>query len=60
MTAEERIQVCDNCPELKGSLPWARCGVCGCFVEAKARIPISECPLGKWNAEPAEEQRPAD
>ena len=54
MTAEERIQVCDNCPELKGSLPWARCGVCGCFVEVKARIPISECPLGKW--EPAKKE----
>lgn len=42
--ARYRLSVCSECPERR----WASCGICGCFLQAKARIPEEQCPIGKW------------
>lgn len=42
----ERIQECDACPHLLRDE--ARCGLCGCFIEAKAKWQTSNCPDGRW------------
>jgi len=41
-----RIAICDQCPELRAST--RRCKKCGCFVDAKALLKNSKCPLEKW------------
>jgi hypothetical protein len=44
---EQRLAVCRGCEQHhKGN-----CHLCGCFVEAKARLPHEVCPAGKWLAE---------
>tara|TARA_R100001082_G_C4293908_1_gene129409 strand:+ start:414 stop:695 length:282 start_codon:yes stop_codon:yes gene_type:complete len=38
----ERLTACKECPHLiKQKM---RCGVCGCFIEAKARMKTATCP----------------
>jgi tetratricopeptide (TPR) repeat protein len=39
-----RLQACASCEHHTG----LRCRVCGCFTDAKARLPHEDCPLGKW------------
>ena len=47
--AAPRLVVCANCEKLvKGSIFAAKCGKCGCPVEAKARARRNGCPLNKW------------
>jgi hypothetical protein len=41
---EARLQVCSLCDQRRDS----RCMVCGCFVEPKAGMRSSVCPLAKW------------
>jgi len=41
---ERRLRTCAVCPHYTG----LRCRVCGCFTNAKARLPYEACPLGKW------------
>jgi hypothetical protein len=41
---EKRLSVCRQCPHLKGT----RCDVCGCFMNIKAGLNGSKCPLKKW------------
>lgn len=43
--AEERLNICKQCPELKAL---NRCRLCGCFMGIKVRIFKSSCPAGKW------------
>jgi hypothetical protein len=43
---EERMAICLQCPELIKLTK--QCKKCGCFMEAKTRLPNAECPLGKW------------
>ena len=50
-----RLQICQTCPQyrnkLLGIIPttrFARCGVCGCFLNAKAALKDMKCPEGKW------------
>lgn len=43
--AAERMAICKACPELKAM---DRCSKCGCFMEAKTKLPNADCPLGKW------------
>lgn len=43
--AVERIAICNQCPKL---LPTRQCVECGCFMDAKTKLPNAECPLGKW------------
>lgn len=44
--AEERMAICRACPQLIQSL--GQCKECGCFMEAKTKLPNASCPLGKW------------
>lgn len=39
-----RLQTCASCEHHTG----LRCRACGCFTDAKARLPHEDCPLGKW------------
>ena len=56
--AKWRINICLTCPNFQKKLK--RCGVCGCFLEAKTKSKTNRspkrpqgeethCPLGKWN-----------
>lgn len=42
----ERVRICSTCDDHTG----LRCLVCGCFTDAKARMPHEDCPRGKWPA----------
>lgn len=44
---KERMAICIECPELIQLTK--QCKKCGCFMEAKTKLPHAECPLGKWN-----------
>jgi hypothetical protein len=46
---EERLRICKQCPKVKivaGLL--MQCQMCGCIMNAKARLEKSQCPIGKW------------
>ena len=45
VVAEERYAICKACPQL---LPTGNCKECGCFMQAKTKLPNAECPLHKW------------
>ena len=40
---EERIRICGTCP-----YGGKRCDLCGCFVNGKASLLNSSCPMNKW------------
>ena len=42
---ELRLEQCSPCEHRKGN----RCNLCGCFINYKAKLKNSECPLGKWS-----------
>ena len=44
----ERLAICSECPEAFETLGRIRCGQCKCFMELKAFIKASQCPLKKW------------
>lgn len=44
----ERMSICLSCPELIKLTK--TCKKCGCFMEAKTRLPHASCPLNKWEA----------
>ena len=46
-TRQERIDICNACPELNHSL--RQCRVCLCFVDAKTKLKSSACPERKWH-----------
>ena len=46
-TQQERIAICNSCPELNDSL--RQCKVCLCFVDAKTKLKSSSCPVKKWH-----------
>lgn len=44
--AEERLTICESCPDL---IPKIKvCKHCGCFMAAKTKLAEAECPLKKW------------
>lgn len=50
-----RLLICRACPHYKrGLLGWlgisrfARCGVCHCFLQVKAKLKGLGCPIDKW------------
>lgn len=45
--AEERIAVCTECPFFSKV---RMCKKCGCFMDAKVKLPHAFCPIGKWDA----------
>ena len=44
----ERLAICAECPEAFETLGRIRCGQCKCFMELKAFLKASRCPLKKW------------
>lgn len=54
----KRLATCGDCSDLKRfhkivpqgtpATRFDRCSKCGCFVVAKAAIPIERCPNKKW------------
>jgi hypothetical protein len=44
---DRRIKICKGCKYYKLYV----CGICGCFIPAKARFKDSACPLNKWTRE---------
>tara|TARA_R100000458_G_scaffold40397_1_gene37912 strand:+ start:1640 stop:1945 length:306 start_codon:yes stop_codon:yes gene_type:complete len=45
LVKKERLRICQTCP-----LGGIRCKACGCFIQTKASLQNSTCPLGKWSA----------
>ena len=43
---DKRLLVCSECEFKVGS----RCNLCRCFINYKAKLANSECPIGKWSA----------
>jgi len=43
--AEERLSICKGCEHLG---KYKVCDLCGCFVLAKVKLPLEECPEGLW------------
>jgi Family of unknown function (DUF6171) len=42
----ERLKVCAECEHF-GKLA-RQCGLCGCFMDIKAKMLNAECPKGLW------------
>ena len=45
LVKKERLKICQSCP-----LGGIRCQACGCFIQSKASLQNSTCPLGKWSS----------
>lgn len=43
---EERMSICNNCPEFIALT--TQCKECGCFMNLKTKLPNAYCPLNKW------------
>jgi hypothetical protein len=47
--ANARLQICNNCKEMKEILTINYCGKCGCNINKKVYSPdFNKCPLKKW------------
>jgi len=44
----ERLAICADCPEAYETLGRIRCAQCQCFMEVKAFLRASRCPIKKW------------
>lgn len=44
--AEERLTICEECPEFIKITK--QCKQCGCIMPAKVKLLVSTCPIGKW------------
>jgi hypothetical protein len=42
------MAICEQCPHYNKKT--TQCGICGCFMPLKTKLPHAECPLGKWTA----------
>lgn len=56
--SNKRMDICNSCPEIdkKGDKCFAPgtqpcCGICGCKLKWKTKVPSEECDLGKWKKE---------
>jgi hypothetical protein len=45
--SEKRVKICYNCPHLRQGIS---CNLCGCFIDAKTRLPNERCPdkIPRW------------
>jgi hypothetical protein len=43
---EKRLEICNSCERYDKDQK--RCRECGCFMEYKAFMPYTSCPLDKW------------
>ena len=41
---KSKAEICNSCSKRNVGI----CTECGCFIEAKIRMPMSKCPLKKW------------
>lgn len=39
-----RMNICNKCKDKDGA--W--CGICGCLLDAKTRVPEEHCPNNLW------------
>ena len=44
---ERRLAICLSCEFLESM---NRCKKCGCFMDVKTWLPLSECPAKKWES----------
>lgn len=44
-----RLTICKKCKHFRKSTQ--QCKKCGCFMQVKARIAFTKCPIGKWDRE---------
>ena len=44
--AKARTRICRHCEHY--DKPSGRCKLCGCFVEAKAKVKHAKCPDNRW------------
>jgi hypothetical protein len=44
--AEERLSICQSCPEFIKLT--SQCRKCGCFMKVKTGLLAATCPIGKW------------
>ena len=45
--ARIRMEVCAGCEHASKTV-YLHCDLCGCYIPAKARSPISRCPADLW------------
>ena len=45
---DERLAICAACEHLKAIRKTTWCGICKCYIPAKARVEDEKCPLGRW------------
>lgn len=43
--AKKRAKICVDCKQITKI---NTCKICGCYISAKVRSPISKCPLRYW------------
>lgn len=46
--SKDRIAICNECEHYKPET--YTCKQCGCFMLAKTKIPMANCPIGKWKS----------
>lgn len=46
--AKERLDICKECKFFISLTQ--QCKKCGCLMQAKTKLPNSECPIHKWDA----------
>lgn len=46
--AKKRLDLCLSCDRLIKAT--TQCKECGCFMNAKTKLPHAFCPIGKWGA----------
>jgi hypothetical protein len=53
----ERLTICHTCEFRSGMA----CSICGCLLQAKARLVAEQCPIDKWatHAHTTAQSRPA-
>lgn len=46
--AQKRLKICKKCSDKEVILNQEICGICGCVLDAKARVKDEKCLKGKW------------
>lgn len=46
-TFDKRFDICKSCEDITEMV----CKHCGCHMDSKCQLKLSECPIGKWAKE---------
>lgn len=46
--AEQRMSICNDCPELRNLGAMKQCKQCSCVMSVKTKLVGQSCPLGLW------------